>query len=115
MAASSRDLLRAQIAAALSKSAVRPIEFAGVSGFVRGLTGGERVQLQQWIAEGGPAVQDFRVAALGLCDADGVRLFDDPEQLRDQAYPDNVLRKVALAVLEASGLTSDAAEAAAGN
>jgi len=115
MAAASRDLLRAQILAALSKDAVKPIDVLGVPGFVRGLTGGERVQLQQWIAEGGTSVADYRVAALGICDADGVRLFDDPEQLRDQAYPENWLRKVALAVLEASGLTSDSAEAAAGN
>jgi hypothetical protein len=105
----SRDLLKATISSAFSKASVRQLEVHGVSVFIRGLTGGERVQLQQWAAEassGGEPLADYKVAALGLCDAEGVRLFDDP--LEVAKLDGAVLSQLSKAILEASGLTENA-------
>lgn len=113
---SSRDLLRATISSTLSKASVKALDVAGVTLYVRGLTGAERVLLQKWAAEaqgGGEPVADFRIAALGLCDAEGVRLFEDEA---DVAKLDGAtLGVIAKAILDASGLTDSAAEAATGN
>jgi hypothetical protein len=112
----SRELLRATISSTLSKTSVKSLDVAGVTLFVRGLTGVERVALQKWAAEsqaGGEPVADYRIAALGLCDAEGARLFDDEA---DVAKLDGAaLGEIARAILEASGLTDSAAESAQGN
>jgi hypothetical protein len=112
----SRDLLRAQISSTLAKASVRPITVAGVELFVRGLSGAERVHLQKWAAEaeaGGEPVSDHRVAWMGLCDADGVRLFD---QVDDVAVLDGAsVSEIAKAIIDASGLGKSADEAAAKN
>jgi hypothetical protein len=112
----SRELLRATISSTLSKTSVKSLDVAGVTLFVRGLTGAERVVLQKWAAEaqaGGEPVADHRIAALGLCDADGVRLYDDEA---DVAKLDGAaLGDIAKAILEASGLTDAASESAPGN
>jgi len=111
-----RDLLRAQISTTLARATVRPITVAGVELYVRGLSGAERVTLQRWAAEaeaGGEPVSDFRVAWLGLCDADGVRLFEQPDELG--VLDGSSVSEIAKAVIEASGLSSGAAEAAAKN
>jgi hypothetical protein len=116
MPAASRELLRAQVSAALAKATVRPIVVAGVELFVRGLTGAERVQLQKWAAEaqgGGEPLSDYKVAFLGLCDADGVRLFEDEGSLA--VLDGSAVSEIARAVIEASGLTAEAAEIAKGN
>ena len=112
----SRDLLRAQISSTLARATVRPITVAGVELFVRGLSGAERVQLQKWAAEaqgGGEPVADHRIAQLGLCDAEGARLFDSVEDVA--ALDGEALSQIAKAILEASGLTEKASEAAAKN
>lgn len=112
----SRDLLKAQITSTLSKATVRSLEVHGVTVYVRGLTGGERVQLQQWAAEaskGGEPLADYKVAFMGLCDADGVRLFDD---VADVAKLDGaVLAELSKAIIEASGLGEKAVEGAEKN
>jgi hypothetical protein len=112
----SRELLRAQISSTLSKASVRSLELHGVTVYVRGLSGGERVQLQQWAAEagaGGEPLADYKVAFLGLCDAEGVRLFDDP--LEVAKLDGAVLADLSKAILEASGLTDKAREDAEKN
>lgn len=109
-------VLRASILAALSRATIRTLEVAGETVHIRGLTGAERVQLQGWMkaaAEGGEPLTDYRIVALGLCNPDGVRLFPNAE---DIAHVDGVaLGKMALAILEASGLGPDAVEGARGN
>lgn len=109
------EVLRASILAALSRASIRTLVVAGETVHIRGLTGAERVQLQAWIkaaSEGGEPLTDYKVAALGLCDADGVRLFDEAA-LAD--VDGAALGKIALAILEASGLGADAVEGARGN
>lgn len=116
MPAVDRDLLRAQVSATLAKVTIRPLIVAGVELFVRGLTGAERVQLMKWSAEaqgGGEPLSDYKVAFLGLCDADGVRLFDDEASLA--VLDGGAVSEIARAVIEASGLTGSAAEIATGN
>lgn len=105
----SRELLKATISSTLSKASVRQLEVHGVTVYVRGLTGGERVQLQQLAAiasNGGEPLADYKIVALGLCDAEGTRLFDDPSEV---AILDGaVLAQLAKAILEQSGLSETA-------
>jgi hypothetical protein len=112
----SRDLLKAQISEGLARATVRSLTVAGVALFVRGLSGAERVQLQRWAADataGGEPLSDYKVAFLGLCDADGARLFDDEAEVAK--LDGAAVSEIARAVIEASGLTAEAAEAAAKN
>jgi hypothetical protein len=113
---SATDVRRAAILAALSRATIRTVEVAGEVVHIRGLTGAERVQLQGWMkaaTDGGEPLADYRIAALGVCNEDGVRLFPNADDL---ANVDGVaLGRLALAVLEASGLGADAAEGARGN
>lgn len=105
----SRDLLKATISSAFSKASVKQLEINGLTVYVRGLTGAERVQLQQMATaaqNGGEPVADYKIVALGLCDSDGVRLFDDPEQVA--VLDGAVLAKLAQAIFEQSGLTETA-------
>lgn len=98
---------KAEIAAAFRKAAVRTVSVAGVSLTIRGLTGADRVHFNQAIEESkksGEPVPDFLVAYWGMCDGEGARLFDKPEDLAD--FDGGVLQTVALEVLKASGLYS---------
>lgn len=98
---------KAEISAAFRKAAVRTVSVAGVSLTIRGLTGADRVHFNQAIEESkktGAPVPDFLVAYWGLCDSEGARLFDKPEDLAD--FDGGVLQTVALEVLKASGLYS---------
>lgn len=111
------DELRAAIAAALSpRASVRPLQVDGLSLYVRSMTGAERVQLQRWQAEaatGGDPLTDSRVAALGLCDEHGERLYSDPAALA--ALEGAALARISRAVLRASGLVDDAVDDAEKN
>ena len=111
------DELRAAIAAALSpRASVRPLALGELRLFVRSMTGAERVQLQRWQAEaaaGGEPLTDARVAALGLCDEAGERLYPDPAALA--GFDGAALSKISRAVLAASGLIDDAVEDAEKN
>jgi hypothetical protein len=105
----SRELLKATISSAFSKASVRELEVQGVKLYIRGLSGGERVTLQQWASEaskGGEPLADYKVVSLGLCDAEGVRLFDDP--LEVAKLDGAVLSQLSKAILEASLLTDNA-------
>lgn len=105
----SRELLKATISSAFLKTSVRELEVEGVKLYVRGFTGGERVTLQQWATEaakGGEPLADYKVVALGLCDAEGGRLFDDP--LEVAKLDGAVLSQLSKAILEASHLTDNA-------
>jgi hypothetical protein len=112
----SRDFLKAQISEGLARATVRPLTVAGIALFVRGLSGAERVQLQKWAADakvGGDPLSDYRVAFLGLCDADGLRLYDDEAEVAK--LDGAAVSEIARAVIEASGLTAEAAETASKN
>ena len=112
----SRDLLKAQLVDRLRLVSVRSIEIAGGPVFVRGLTGAERMELQAMssaAAAGGPAIGDYMVAAMGLCDERGDRLFTDPGELA--ALDGASVATIARAVLEASGLAEGDRETAAKN
>jgi hypothetical protein len=105
----SRELLKATISSTFSKASVRELEVQGVKLYIRGLSGGERVTLQQWASEaskGGEPLADYKVVSLGLCDAEGVRLFDDP--LEVAKLDGAVLSQLSKAILEASLLTDNA-------
>lgn len=112
----SRDLLRAQILDRLRRVSVRRIEVGGLELYVRGLTGAERLEVQMAATaagNGGPPLSDFRVAALGLCDESGARLFDNPDDVA--ALDGAVLARIAREVIEASGLSEGAREDAEKN
>jgi hypothetical protein len=105
----SRELLKATISSTFAKASVRELEVQGVKLYIRGLSGGERVTLQQWASEaskGGEPLADYKVVSLGLCDAEGVRLFDDP--LEVAKLDGAVLSQLSKAILEASLLTDNA-------
>lgn len=105
----SRDLLKAQISSAFAKASVRQIEVHGLTVYVRGLTGAERVQLQQMAGaaqQGGEPLADYKIVALGLCDSEGARLFDNPQDVSN--LDGMILDKLAKEILEASGLSQTA-------
>lgn len=104
--------MRASVLDRLRVASVRQIEVAGLSLHVRGLTGAERMQLQEAAADK-RAFADFQIAAMGLCDESGARLFESADDL---AQLDGVaLAEIARAVVEASGLATGAAETAKKN
>lgn len=108
----SRESLKASILDQLRVASVRPLTVSGVSMYVRGLTGAQRMQLQE-AAAAGETLADYKVAALGLCDEAGERLFasgDDIAELDGES-----LAQIAKAVIEASGLGQASMEDAAKN
>lgn len=112
----SRDLLKAQIVDTFRRASVRQVEIGGLKLYVRGLTGGERIQLQQMAAEaqqGGEPLADFKVAVLGLCDESGARLFEDAKDLAN--LDGAVLAEISKHIIEASGLGEAARDIAAKN
>lgn len=108
-------VIGADLLAAIKRSTLRPVEAFGVSFFVRGLSGPERVLLVQRQKDGDP-MGPAEIVGLAACDDSLGPLFTAEQiaELRAVGF-DKELERVAEAVLEASGLTAPAQEAAEKN
>jgi hypothetical protein len=101
--------------AAIKRSTLRPVEQFGVRFCIRGLSGPERVLLVQRQKDGNPLLA-AELVALAACDESGAVLFtaEQAAELSACGYGAE-MEKVAEAILDASGLTAKAQEAAAKN
>jgi len=108
--------LRAKLSALRVR--VEPMTIAGIDEpiHVKGLTGGERAVLVSKrfrMGEGGPPLSDGEIAALGICDASGVRIYQDTDAPELDLMPGEVLSAIALRIMQLSGLTAEATTDAA--
>lgn len=101
---------------ALKRASIREIDVAGIKLFIRGLTGAERLELvsrQKASKDGGPPLTDAELCSWGICTSDGERLCKDGDA--ELAGVDGkALETIALAILDASGLTPEKKDAASG-
>lgn len=99
---------------ALRKRTVVEVEIGGVKLHVRSVSAVDRNRMREWAKEPGFNINKrlTEVAAMGVCSADG-RLLGTAEELGE--LDEEVVAKLATAVLEASGLTEKATEDAQGN
>lgn len=99
-------------------------EWPGIDTYVRGLTGGQRAEYFNALVEIGedgkprPKAGDNNalLAFFGLCDADGVPLFEDRADIELLKQKNaSAIDRIARAVQRLSGLGAGAAEEAQGN
>ena len=91
---------------------IEKLDVQGRAVYVRSVGSREWISLQQKKAAG-ELIADYVIAALGLCDEKGVRIFENAEDLAD--LPPHVATEIAVAVMRASKLISTAEEAEAKN
>lgn len=99
---------------ALRTVSLRTVEVAGQTIHVRGLSGAERKLLMDRAGDQNP-LQPYELAGLAACTADGGRLFTDEEAQQLADVDAAAVDAIAVAVLEASGLTPKAKEDAVKN
>ena len=101
---------------ALKRASIREIDVAGIKFLIRGLTGAERQEFvaRQAAAKDDPSkkMTDHEFCTWGICDPDGERMFKDGDEL--SGVDGKTIETIALAILDASGLTPDAKETASG-
>lgn len=110
--------LRAQLATLRPK--VRRVdvpELPGVEVFVRALNGKERAQIVARMRTAAPdnPVSDAEVVLLGLCDANGTRVYADTELAEVEQLDGGVLFRLSGEILGLAGLRAGATEEAAKN
>ena len=104
----------ADLIAALRKTSIRPVTVAGLDVFVRGVNGNERRLIIERAKDGNP-MKAWELAALCVCDADGVALFTT-EQAAELAGVDAAgVEEIGKAILTASKLLPDDQDDAAKN
>lgn len=107
---------RHAILSALKRATLKEIEVAGAKFHIRGLTGAERMRLGDRIiaAKSDPSqkLPDAELCSWAICGPDGERLYQDASELSE--VDGAALETIARAILEASNLTNDAQERAAG-
>jgi hypothetical protein len=104
----------ADILKALRTASLRPVTIAGLSFYVRGLTGEERKLLRERARDGRP-LEAYELVGLAACDADGRALFTS-EQVAELGQVDGAqVEEMAAEVLRASKLMPEDGEASAGN
>jgi uncharacterized protein YbjT (DUF2867 family) len=104
----------ADLIAALRKVSIRPVTVAGLDVFVRGVNGNERQLIISRAKDGNPLTAP-ELAALCVCDANGVSLFT-AEQAAELAAVDAAgVEEIGKAILAASKLLPDDQDTAAKN
>jgi len=107
---------RHELLSALKRATIRELEVGGAKFHIRGLTGAERIELmarnKAAKEEGGKPFTDSELCSWAICSPEGERLFKDATELGD--VDGDALATIALAILDASGLTTGAQERAAG-
>lgn len=107
---------RHAILSALKRATLKEIDVAGIKLKIRGLTGAERLELvdRQIMAKEDRTkrLSDAELCSWAICGDDGERLYQNGDELA--GVDGEALETIALAILEASGLTKAAEERAAG-
>jgi predicted aspartyl protease len=99
--------LKEQILSAKRKIESVPENELGLTVFLRRMTGGERDIYIDAIEKG--TVTGYLILALTLCDENGARLFENPDELK--ALDHTVIDRLALKAMEINGFTRAAREA----
>jgi hypothetical protein len=104
----------AELMAALRVATMRKVEVAGLSVYVRGLTGGERKLLMQRAKDGSP-LEANELVVLCACNEKGDPIFSEADAAALDTVDGGCLNRLAEQILSASGLLPDAVETSAKN